>query len=80
MVDFNEVLDNTEHFGEHERAEWQMAGFRDAVDDCNLGDLGYSGLPYTWDNRKEGSRNVKVRLDRGLANEKFLDKFGATTV
>lgn len=49
--DFNEVLEANEHIGGNGREEWQMAGFGEAVADCNLNDLGYSGLPYTWDNR-----------------------------
>jgi hypothetical protein len=43
---------------------------------CGFTDLGYIGLPYTWDNRQEaGDRNVKVRLDRGLANDPSLNLF-----
>jgi hypothetical protein len=74
------VLTEEEHFGRRERGEWRMAGFREAVDYCGFSDLGYSGLPYTWDNKQEGERNVKVRLDRGLADEKFLDRFAFTEV
>lgn len=43
-----------------------MAGFREAVAKCHMNDLDYSGLPYTRDNRQDGDRNVKVRLDRAL--------------
>lgn len=42
---------------------------------CRFKDLGFIGLPYTWDNRQEGSHNVKVRLDRDLATDTFLDLF-----
>jgi hypothetical protein len=45
-----------------------MAAFREVLDFCNLRDIGFSGVPWTYDNRKEGARNVKVRLDRGVAN------------
>jgi hypothetical protein len=61
-------LDNSEYFGSHERAEWQMLGFREAVDNCDLQDLGYVGIPYTWDNKQQGEANVKVRLDRILTS------------
>lgn len=73
--DFNEILDASEHFGNQERSERQMDGFRGAVSDCGFMDLGFSGLPYTWDNRQEGGHNVKVRLDRGLATCDFMDIF-----
>ncbi|XP_066373852.1 uncharacterized protein [Miscanthus floridulus] len=52
-----------------------MEGFRDAVSFCGLTDLGFIGLPYTWDNRQGDGHNVKVRLDRGLASDSFLDLF-----
>jgi exonuclease III len=78
--DFNEILGEEEHFGAGERAEWQMDGFRDAVNFCGFRDLGYYGLPYTWDNKQEGLRNVKARLDRALVDEDFASLFGSTTV
>lgn len=40
-----------------------------------LMDLGFLGLPFTWDNRQEVNNNIKVRLDRGLANSELLDLF-----
>lgn len=67
--DFNEVLEATEQFGGLVRPERQMEGFREAVAVCGFTDLGFIGLPYTWDNRQEGDRNVKVRLDRVFAND-----------
>jgi len=73
--DFNEVLAASEQFGGLIRPERQMDGFRTTVSDCGFVDLGFIGLPYTWDNRQQGDRNVKVRLDRGLANASFLDLF-----
>jgi hypothetical protein len=60
--DFNEVLNPSEHVGACEREAWQMEGFQDAVADCGLVDLGFVGLPYTWDNRQAGTRNVKEPL------------------
>lgn len=50
-----------------------MAAFSDAIADCRLSDLGFRGLPFTWDNRQEAERNVKARLDRALGDEKFLE-------
>lgn len=71
--DFNETLSSSEHFGGTGRTEAQMEGFREAVSICRFSDLGFIGLPYTWDNRREGDQNVKARLDRGLATDTFLD-------
>ena len=62
------------------RSERQMDGFRDAVAICGLSDLGFTGLPYTWDNRQQGDQNIKVRLDRGLATTTFVDLFAEVNV
>lgn len=73
--DFNETLEATEQFGGNVCPEGQMDGFQDAITFCELKDMGYVGLPFTWDNRQEGVRNVKVRLDRAFADEAFLTVF-----
>lgn len=78
--DFNEVLSAEEQIGVNERDEWQISAFQDAVNDCCLTDLGYHGLPYTWDNRQEASKNVKVWLDRALGGNKFMDVMGESEV
>lgn len=75
LGDFNETLHSHEQIGSNERHEWSMEGFREIVVYCRFSDLGYSGLPYTWDNRRQGLANIKVRLDRALANSKWLDLF-----
>jgi hypothetical protein len=64
-----------EHFSETDREEWQMIPFQETVDDCELIDLGYSGLPYTWDNKKSGASNVKARLDRSFGNQALIQLF-----
>jgi hypothetical protein len=61
--DFNEVLHGGEHFAKNEREEWHMNAFQDVVEDCRLIDLGFQGLPYTWDNKQDGERNFKAQLD-----------------
>jgi hypothetical protein len=72
---FNEILDAGEQFGGNTCPEQQMEGFRDAVEVCGFTDLGYIGVPYTWDNRQQGDDNIKVRLDRGFENGSFLNLF-----
>jgi hypothetical protein len=78
--DFNEVLSAEEHFGGNQRDNWQIAQFQDVVADCGFSDLGFSGLPYTWDNRQEADRNVMVRLDWALGDPKFIECFGGANV
>jgi hypothetical protein len=75
LGDFNETLYGTEHFSRAVRPEWQMRAFREAIDDCLLSDLGWSGVEYTWDNGQGGESNVKARLDRAFGNEGLMTKF-----
>jgi hypothetical protein len=57
-----------------------MSAFRDAVLLCELKDLGFSGLPFTYDNGRSGRANVKVRLDRAFADDRWRDIFSDATV
>ena len=57
-----------------------MRAFREAIDDCDLQDLGFSGMPDMWDNRQEGLANVKARIDRALGNEGLLNLFQVVQV
>jgi hypothetical protein len=66
--------------GGNDRDEWCMDGFHEAVAYCGFSDLGYRGLPYTWYNHREGAHNVKVRLDRGLTDDNYLEMFEASSV
>jgi hypothetical protein len=52
-----------------------MSEFRETLAFCNLHDLGYRGTPWTLDNKKEGKKNVKVRLDRAVASPSWNSKF-----
>lgn len=63
MGDFNEASWGYEHFLACPRPETQMDNFRDALADCDLTDIGFSSLPFTYDNGRAGVANVKVCLD-----------------
>jgi hypothetical protein len=73
--DFNEVLLADEHFGSTDRSEAQMELFRDCMDACSLVDLGFSGPKFTWSNKQDAQCNVRVRLDRAVANGEFKELF-----
>jgi hypothetical protein len=73
--DFNETLWQKEHFSAPRRGERQMAESRNVLSFCDLHDLGYKGVPWTFDNKKEGNKNVKVRLDRAVASPSWTSLF-----
>jgi hypothetical protein len=77
---FNEALSQDEQLGGNNRSEAQMLAFRDYLIDCGLTDLGYKGYAFTWDNKREGTANVQVRLDRGTTTTSFLSIFPLTQV
>jgi hypothetical protein len=57
--DFNEILFGYEKDGGNIRPQRCMQGFRDALNDCNLDDLGYVGDMFTWHRGR-----MRERLDR----------------
>ena len=67
------------------RSSWpvssrQLDAFREALELCQLADLGFIGYPYTWNNRRLGAANTRERLDRAVANEAWKLKFPEATV
>jgi hypothetical protein len=68
MGDFNEAMWQEEHFSRLARPESLMRDFREVLSHCDLHDVGFIGLPWTFDNKQKGDRNVKVRLDRAVAS------------
>ena len=64
--DLNEAMWSYEHFLACQHLERQMAVFRDVLADCGPTDLGFVGLPFTYDNGRDGNANVKVGLDRAV--------------
>jgi hypothetical protein len=80
MGDFNEALWQEEHLSLTPRSEGQMEAFREAIAFCELTDIGFSGTPFTYDNKRRGRANVKVHLERVLACPAWRDMFADTRV
>ena len=75
LGDFNETLWSFEHQSATPRQEAQMLAFRDTLEVCGLVDLGFSGIPFTYDNKRHGRANVQARLDRAVADNSWRDIF-----
>jgi hypothetical protein len=73
--DFSEAMWQYEHFSETKSGGKQMADLQEVLNFCGLKDIGFSGLLWTYDNKKPGNRNVKVHLDRGVATSSWLNSF-----
>ena len=78
--DYNEALVQKEQIGGKPRCIKQMDEFRDCLEDCGLADMGFSGYPFTWDNKRDGSENIQVGLDRATCSDSFMQMFPATEV
>jgi len=73
--DFNAYLHAWEKKSRRQPQNSQVKAFREALDCCHLQDLGFLGYPYTWSNNRPGEANTKIRLDRGVANKEWTEKF-----
>ena len=69
-----------EHLSATPRAAAQMLAFHDVLETCELVDLGFSGVPFTYDNRRSGMGNVRVRLDRAVATSAWRNMFAYASV
>jgi hypothetical protein len=68
--DWNEILYSHEKEGGNPRPIQYMQAFRDALTDCGLEDLGYTGDIFTWiRKRSRMGPGIRERLDRACANE-----------
>ena len=73
--DYNEILHPSEKSGGNDRNLNSINEFREALRDCELMDVGYTGYPFTWSNGRFGSGFVEERLDRFACNKAWSDFF-----
>uniref|UniRef100_A0A7N2LBU5 Uncharacterized protein n=1 Tax=Quercus lobata TaxID=97700 RepID=A0A7N2LBU5_QUELO len=78
--DFNAILKSTEKLSKRPPQHNQMDAFREALDHCQLEDLGFRGYQYTWNNKRPGDVNTRQRLDRATTTSDWRMKFLSSIV
>ncbi|KAA3473246.1 reverse transcriptase [Gossypium australe] len=78
--DFNEIMYSFEKDGGIPRYERKIEAFRETLEDCQLEDIGHSGVWFAWERGNFAENNVKERLDRGVANEKWKSLFPTSSI
>lgn len=73
--DFNEILSPSKRDGGGDRPLLGMLRLKEALEWCDLVDLGYVGSKLTSDNKREGKANIQVRLDRFVSNTPWLQVY-----
>ena len=69
--DFNHVFSQADKKGGKLVSNSSRGGPNEVIDKKWLIDLQFSGNPYTWPNKREGFANIKERLDRAFANDRW---------
>lgn len=58
-----------------------MDRFKEALEECGLSDLGFTGDPFTWRNNSHTSEQyIRERLDRAVADGNWRARFPAFKV
>ncbi|XP_074323958.1 uncharacterized protein LOC141660875 [Apium graveolens] len=75
LGDFNDLMFAHEKKGGRPHPRRLLEGFVDAVNDCGLIDMGFSGNEFTWERARGQTNWIQERLDRGLANQQWQSLF-----
>ncbi|XP_069148286.1 uncharacterized protein [Solanum lycopersicum] len=78
--DFNVIYSTQEKLGGREYNISKSLDFISIIEYCGLVDMGYNGQPFTWCNHRKDAARIWKRLDRGLANDKWLEKMPHTNI
>ncbi|KAA3464886.1 reverse transcriptase [Gossypium australe] len=57
------------------REEARMEAFRKTLEECSLEDIGFIGLWFTWERGRTMERNIRERINRGVATDMWLQSF-----
>lgn len=80
MGRFHDIMWKMKSNGGRRREIWSLRAFRQFVIDIGAVDIGYSGYPFTWVNRRFGDGMIKEHLDRVLVSPEWRLKFDRAQV
>ncbi|XP_026410080.1 uncharacterized protein LOC113305210 [Papaver somniferum] len=78
--DFNFILHDTEKFSTHSIDANEASILNEKILNLDLIDLGFTGFPFTWSNKRKGHALTEQRLDGGLENDDWLAIYPNTTI
>ncbi|KAH7861779.1 hypothetical protein Vadar_030827 [Vaccinium darrowii] len=78
--DFNDLLWEDEKQGGRRREAWSLRAFRQFTTELEAIDMGFSGYPFTWVNRRYGDGLIKERLDRVLVSHNWKLQYDKAVV
>lgn len=73
--DLNIIFNSEEKQGGLPFDRQKIEPIMNLIQRAGLEDLGFTGNSFTWSNKREGSANIKQRLDRALANAEWNEEF-----
>jgi hypothetical protein len=74
--DFNEIIFHHEKEGGNPRPQVYIDRFKNALEVCELDDLGFVGDVFTWRNKQtKSSSHIRERIDRAVANAEWRMMF-----
>ncbi|XP_010324843.1 uncharacterized protein [Solanum lycopersicum] len=78
--DFNVITSTQEKCGGRAYNINKSLEFINIIESCGLTDLGYHGQYFTWCNHRKDGARIWKRLDRGMVNDKWMEKMPKTTI
>ncbi|KAL3625104.1 hypothetical protein CASFOL_031772 [Castilleja foliolosa] len=73
--DLNDILDQKEKKGGLSFTSSSTHRLCQDLNDNGLIDLGFTGYPFTWCNKRKGIHNIQQRLDRGVGNDGWISLY-----
>ncbi|XP_052299532.1 uncharacterized protein LOC127903030 [Citrus sinensis] len=80
LGDFNDLLAASEKKSRLEHPQWKLQGFKKAISDSGLLDVGMEGYQFTWERSRGSVDWVEERLDIVLASAEWLHRFARVKV